>query len=128
MNDKAGLKYDAMSAPVVTLCFNYFPHALAAVANVSEYGARKYTPMGWRTVPNGVARYTDALGRHLLKEAVEVYDEKDSGLAHAAQVAWNALARLELLLVEGARLNRRGNQISAEGKPIPNTAVSLDGI
>jgi hypothetical protein len=37
--------------------------------------------------------------RHLLQEPYTVRDE-DSGLLHAAQVAWNALARLELKLRE----------------------------
>ena len=41
--------------------------------------------------------YTDALYRHLLAESP---DDPDTGLLHAAHAAWNALARLELLLKE----------------------------
>lgn len=48
-------------------------------------------------VDDGIARYTDAMDRHNL-EGIESHD--DSGLLHAAQVAWNALARLELMLRE----------------------------
>ena len=35
--------------------------------------------------------------RHLLKEDSEVYDE-ETELLHASHCAWNALARLEMLL------------------------------
>ena len=92
-----GAKLDAGKAPVVRGALHYFPRALAAVAEVSAYGARKYTWRGWETVPDGVARYSDALGRHLLAEGYEERDG-DTGLLHAAHAAWNALARLELML------------------------------
>lgn len=78
-----------------------FSRALEAVAEVGTYGANKYSRMGWVSVEDGVTRYTDAMFRHLLRER-EVEDE-DSGLPHAAQVAWNALARLELMLREGEK-------------------------
>lgn len=74
-----------------------FSRALLAVAEVGTYGADKYTDGGWAHVPDGVRRYTDAMLRHHLAEALGPIDE-DSGLTHAAQTAWNALARLELML------------------------------
>lgn len=75
-----------------------FSNALAAVGALGTYGANKYTDNGWRSVPNGVERYTDALWRHLLAEAGGDALDGDTGLPHAAHAAWNALARLELLL------------------------------
>jgi len=75
-----------------------FSKALESVAEVTTFGAKKYTPDGWKKVDGGIERYTDALGRHLLKEKSEGYLDSDSQLPHAAQVAWNALARLELIL------------------------------
>jgi hypothetical protein len=74
-----------------------FGLALLAVSTVGTFGAKKYSRGGWQHVPNGVNRYTDAMMRHFLQE---IYDEVDgdSGLSHAAQTAWNALARLELKL------------------------------
>lgn len=39
-----------------------------------------------------------AMGRHLTGEAIDGPTDPATGLAHAAQVAWNALARLELML------------------------------
>ena len=76
-----------------------FGMALTAVAEVGTFGAEKYTRGSWQSVPNGQQRYTDALWRHLLKESGEPLDP-DSNLTHAAHMAWNALARLELMLRE----------------------------
>lgn len=74
-----------------------FARALHAVAKVATYGADKYTDDGWETVPNGVQRYTDALYRHLNAEHRDEAWDPSSKLPHAAHVAWNALARLELM-------------------------------
>ena len=82
-----------------SLILNAMPLAILAVAEVGTYGANKYSENGWKDVDNGIARYTDAMDRHRIKEGLEVFDG-DSGLMHAAQVAWNALARLELMLCE----------------------------
>ncbi len=75
-----------------------FARALTAVSDVGTFGAKKYTPHGWRSVPHGVERYTDAMMRHQLAEAAGEQFDAESGLPHAAHAAWNALARLELLL------------------------------
>jgi len=98
-----GAKLDAGKTPVARGCLHYFPRALKAVAEVSEVGANKYTWKGWETVPDGFTRYTDAMSRHLLAESSDgIWDDapNGTGLLHAACVAWNALARLELLLRE----------------------------
>jgi hypothetical protein len=79
-----------------------FGKALEEVARVTTYGAQKYTPNGWYEVDNGIMRYTDAMSRHLLAEVREENDT-ESGLRHAAHLAWNALARLELMLREDRR-------------------------
>jgi hypothetical protein len=73
-----------------------FARALQAVGEVGTFGARKYTDDGWVEVENGQARYTDALLRHLMSESCGEKLDPDSGLRHAAQVAWNALARLDI--------------------------------
>jgi len=79
-----------------------FSMALEGVAQVGTFGAKKYSRGGWLEVPDGEVRYTDAMWRHLLAESQDRYDE-DSGLLHAAHLAWNALARLELALRREAR-------------------------
>ena len=93
-----GSKADAGKSPVLRGCLQYFPRALRLVSDVSLRGAQKYAWRGWEQVANGPERYGDALGRHLLDEAIDGPIDKDTGLLHAAQVAWNALARLELIL------------------------------
>ena len=80
-----------------------FARALLAVAEVGTYGAQKYTDDGWEQVPDGVRRYTDALYRHLLKEHMGEANDPDTHLLHAAHAAWNALARLELMLRDTER-------------------------
>lgn len=94
-----GAKLDAGKVPILQGALEYFPNALREVAQVSYVGAQKYTWKGWETVPDGINRYGNALARHLL--ATDMYDV-DTGCLHAAQVAWNALARLELILREQA--------------------------
>lgn len=96
--NQPGAKLDAGKAPIMQGVFQYFPRALAAVAGVSALGARKYTWGGWESVPDGINRYSDALGRHLLSEKIDGPVDPETDLMHAAQVAWNALARLELML------------------------------
>lgn len=92
-----GAKLDAGKPDTSLLLM--FGRALLEVSKVSTVGAAKYTRGGWQFVPEGVQRYTAALLRHLFKENYERLDN-DTELLHAAQVAWNALARLELLLRE----------------------------
>ena len=75
-----------------------FALALEHVGRVGTFGARKYSDHGWLTVPNGQERYTDAMYRHLMREASGEDIDFDTSLLHAAHAAWNALARLELAL------------------------------
>jgi hypothetical protein len=93
-------KDDTGKAAVFQGVVQYFPRALMAVAGISDFGAAKYARGGWKYVPDGYNRYSDALARHLLlKESGELVDE-ESSLLHDAHLAWNALARLELYLME----------------------------
>lgn len=93
---ETGAKLDA-GKPRLGLVLGAFANALVEVGKVGTYGAQKYTDNGWLDVPNGKARYTDALLRHILAETNESHDP-DTNLHHAAHAAWNALARLELIL------------------------------
>lgn len=95
---KGAIKYDGGKSPVFRGAVSYFPRAISAVAGVSAFGASKYAWNGWRGVPDGFNRYSDAMVRHLIYEAEGEVLDPDSGLLHAAHAAWNALARLEMLL------------------------------
>ena len=93
-----GAKLDAGKNRLGLVLFG-FAHALQEVGKIGTYGAKKYSDYGWMSVPNGEERYTDALLRHLLKEATGELLDPDTGLHHAAHAAWNALARLELIII-----------------------------
>lgn len=82
------------------LVLGRFARALEAVTEVGTYGARKYIPRGWETVPDGVERYSEAMMRHWLAEQQGIEFDEESHLRHATHLAWNALARLELMLRE----------------------------
>ena len=99
-----GKKADEGKSPIFQGCLQYFPRALLAVANVSKYGKLKYnleySDVNWARVEDGKNRYTDAMVRHLLGESVDGELDPESKQLHATQVAWNALARLEKILME----------------------------
>lgn len=92
-----GAKLDAGKSPLFQGLLDYFPRACLAVAGVSAAGAKKYAWKGWESVPDGINRYSDAMLRHVANESIEGPLDPE-GFAHKAQVAWNALAVLELFL------------------------------
>ena len=92
-----GAKLDAGKVRV-GMMLDQFAHALWAVAEVSTYGAGKYSEGGWLEVSDGETRYSDAEGRHLLKKGMGEERDVESGLLHDAHKAWNVLAQLELKL------------------------------
>lgn len=107
-----------------------FADALWEVGKVGTFGANKYTPNGWMTLDDGLNRYSDAMLRHYLKEQMgELYDE-ESGMYHAAQVAWNALARLSFILREQAAKEKNDQPSiepndSVESSRVPNVQTDL---
>lgn len=94
---ESGSKLDSGKSPVFRGLLDYFPRACLAVAQVSEAGAKKYTWKGWEDVPDGVNRYSDAMVRHIVNEALEGPFDPE-GFLHKAQTAWNSFATLELYL------------------------------
>jgi len=99
-----GAKLDKGKVDILRGAIQYFPRTLKAIAHISELGARKYSWKGWEVVPDGIRRYGAALMRHLFHEDPFSTDNGPGGLGeeviHAAQVAWNACARCELILKE----------------------------
>jgi hypothetical protein len=94
------IKYDGGKPCMWRGLIQYFPRACTEVAAISTFGARKYAWNGWESVDDGIARYSDAMVRHIAKEGAGETIDPDSGLLHAAHTAWGALARLELILRE----------------------------
>ncbi len=97
ITDIGATKHDA-GKPDLSLLLD-FGKALQSVAAVGTMGAKKYSRGGWKSVPDGLNRYTAALLRHLTQENTQFADD-ESGFAHASHVAWNALARLQLIILE----------------------------
>ena len=103
--DPAGLPPHAPGAKLdgekvmAELTLDGFSRALLAVAEVSTYGAKKYSPGGWQHVEEGQTRYRRAGDRHRLARGHEEQDP-ESDLLHLAHEAWNRLAELELFLRE----------------------------
>jgi dATP/dGTP diphosphohydrolase len=95
----AGAKLDAGKIRA-DLVLGGFANALKEVSKVGTFGANKYSPNGWKSVPNGRERYSDAMLRHWLDESRGEPVDRESGILHAAHLAWNALARLELMIKE----------------------------
>ena len=99
------MKFDT-GKPMAGLMVSDFANALLAVSEVTTFGAKKYAPRSWMTVPNARDRYNDALHRHLLMAAAGEAQDQESKLLHAAHVAWNALALLELEICGEGRTGR----------------------
>lgn len=119
---EGGAKLDA-GKPTYAMTLGYFSRALAAVNEVSEYGARKYTHGGWRTVPDGEARYTEALLRHALADLGGEERDRDTELLHKAHAAWNALAVLELALQAQHPAGSAGIPVDLDSVVIANVAA-----
>ena len=103
---ESGAKLDA-GKPDASL-LQLFSRSLLEVARVGTYGAKKYTRGGFLDVPDGENRYKAAMLRHFFAENHEgPYDLDpmleeygyDGQIRHKAQVAWNALAALELEMI-----------------------------
>ncbi len=78
--------------PVATGVIDYFPDALAAVAEVSRVGNEQPNPgkpLFWDRSKSGDE--SDALMRHFLERGTIDSD----GLRHSGKVAWRALALLQ---------------------------------
>ena len=93
-NKQKGVKYDN-GKPNLSLVFGGFPKALLEVGAIGTFGAKKYSPNGWKTVPDLQERYTSALLRHLFGIFCKEDLDKESGRLHLCHVAWNALALAE---------------------------------
>jgi len=96
---QGGPKFDGGKTRM-DLVLQGFPKALMAVGDVATFGAGKYAPHSWKTVPDALNRYKAAQYRHELAAHIEGDYDLESGLLHAAHAAWNALATLELLIEE----------------------------
>ena len=103
---------DRKNIPLAAGCFDYFPAALAAVAELSRVANEQHNPgqpMHWARGKS--ADHIDCLLRHLVDRGSRDTD----GVLHDTKVAWRALANLQVLLEElGAPMARGATVRSAE--------------
>lgn len=81
--------------PLATGCIDYFPDALAAVADLSRVGGEQHNPgmpLFWDKSKS--TDHGDALMRHFIERGTFDVD----GVRHSAKVAWRALALLQVEL------------------------------
>jgi hypothetical protein len=82
-----GLKFD-QDKPMV----NLVPwDSILWVGKVLTFGAKKYAPNSWRTVPDALERYKHALIRHWIAMETGEWLDPESGLPHWAHIACDAL-------------------------------------
>lgn len=101
--------------PLATGLLDYFPAALAAVAEVSRIGNEKHNPgepLHWARGKS--TDHADCIPRHLMERG-DV--DHDTHILHSAEMAWRALALLqeELEQRNGAPLPRGARDIPQDG-------------
>lgn len=81
------------AVPIVTGVLDYFPDAIAAVADCSRVGNDQHNPgqpLHW--AKDKSTDHADCIGRHLMQRGTLDAD----GVRHSAKVAWRALALLQI--------------------------------
>ena len=87
-----GMKYDSGKLLISLVQ----PEFIKGVAEVLTFGANKYAPNSWQSVPDAKRRYEDALYRHWLDYLSGEIRDKESGLEHLKHLATNAMFLLYL--------------------------------
>jgi hypothetical protein len=99
-DDGKGKKYDSGKPMVGTLC-RVFPRALLGIGQCITFGTKKYPKSdNWKLVDGAFTRYQDSMMRHYLKFLAGQEKDNETSLLHLKHMVWNALAVLELYLME----------------------------
>jgi hypothetical protein len=92
--------------PIASGCLDYFPNAIAAVAELSFVDNAKHNPTGAQLhwARSSSSDEADCLLRHFMERGTLDTD----GMRHSVKVAWRALALLqkELEAAEGLPISR----------------------
>lgn len=89
-----GLKYDVHKVDLTFL--EDWDLALAALCELSAFGAEKYERSGWKKIDDP-KRLKASMLRHYFAEQTGELDP-DSGVMHDVATAWNALSALQIRL------------------------------
>ena len=87
--------------PIATGCVDYFPDALAAIAELSWHGNNKHNPgqpLHWSRGKSN--DHPDCLMRHFLERGKLDTIAPGVMVRHSTQLAWRALAILQLEIEE----------------------------
>ena len=86
------------NTPITTGVLDYFPKALAMVAQCSKAGNDQHNPgqpLHWDKTKS--ADHADCISRHLIdRRSIDT-----DGIPHAIKLAWRALANLETMIENG---------------------------
>ena len=76
------------------------PRAIEALARVMTWALDEKgdKESDWLHVPDAINKYSGGMHRHDNKEKRGQEFDEESGLEHAIHTAWNAMARVELIL------------------------------
>lgn len=103
------------SIPICTGVLDYFPAALAYVAQISQFGNDKHNPGEPLHHARGKSMdHADCILRHQIDRGLR----DDQGIRHSGYVAWRALAQLQQELEDdGEAPLPRGARLSADPAP-----------
>lgn len=99
---------DRKAIPLCSGVLDYFPAALAAVARLSKLGNDKHNPgepIHWARDKS--TDHADCIARHLVDRGIV---DPDTGLSHTVEIAWRALALLQIEEEERGAPKARGAQ------------------
>ncbi len=85
---------DRKGTPLCSGVLDYFPAALAAVARLSKFGNDKHNPgesLHWSRDKS--IDHADCIARHLVDRGIT---DPDTRMSHTVEIAWRALALLQL--------------------------------
>lgn len=115
----ANLPKDAVErkqVPLATGVLDYFPDALAAVAEVSRVGNDQHNPgqpLHWDKTKS--LDHADSLLRHLVDRG----SRDNDGVRHSAKAAWRALALLQTEIENEQPVQTQENPLYDSYKDIP---------
>lgn len=93
---KAGVKDDGGK-----LRYDLIPwQAIKGLVQVLTFGARKYSPNGWMSVPDGINRYKAATMRHWVAIETGEFLDPETGLPHIYHVLCNVVFLAVLMPLE----------------------------
>lgn len=94
------------AVPICTGVLDYFPAAIAEIAKLSKFGNDKHNPgepLHWTREKS--TDHADCIARHLIDRGVI---DPDTGMSHTVEIAWRALALLQVELEAAGAPKARG--------------------